>query len=236
MEKDRLWERRHQGQKEIKWFGTSFEVGTLLGVDIIHSRRHLNALDRVAISTAVTWLSPAPNPCETSTCDITNCDRHQHDLSIAPKHHLHNKHHHYTHNDTTTPRQKEGGDGLSCPSPIIGMFFKKILSYCTDSPNFCRHNDVTRRVSPLLVTPNTIFDVARRGKTLLVTPNTRRVQRGNDMTHCGNNTTNVATTQPTWQQHKSPPPPSLEMRDGGGIFPSNQSPIPSLARNARQGV
>jgi hypothetical protein len=30
---------------------------------------------------------------------------------------------------------------------------------------------VTRRVPPLLVTSNTIFDVARRGKTFLVTPN-----------------------------------------------------------------
>ncbi len=30
---------------------------------------------------------------------------------------------------------------------------------------------MTRRVSPLLVTSNTIFDVARRGKTLLVTSN-----------------------------------------------------------------
>jgi len=30
---------------------------------------------------------------------------------------------------------------------------------------------VTRRVPPLLITSNTIFDVARRGKTFLVTPN-----------------------------------------------------------------
>ena len=30
---------------------------------------------------------------------------------------------------------------------------------------------MTRRVPPLLVTSNTIFDVARRGKTFLVTPN-----------------------------------------------------------------
>jgi len=44
-----LWERRHQGQKEAQstspnqWFGTSFEVGSLLGVDIIKSQRHLSA-------------------------------------------------------------------------------------------------------------------------------------------------------------------------------------------------
>ena len=44
-----LWEHRHQGQKDPqstapnRWFGTSFEVGNLLGVDIIQSQRHLNA-------------------------------------------------------------------------------------------------------------------------------------------------------------------------------------------------
>jgi hypothetical protein len=36
-----------------------------------------------------------------------------------------------------------------------------------------------RRVSPLLVTSNTIFDIARRSKTLLVMPN---IHRGNDTT------------------------------------------------------
>ncbi len=94
---------------------------------------------------------------------------------------------------------------------------------------------MTRRVSPLLVMSNTIFDVARRGKTLLVTPNTHHVQRGNDTTHRGNNTTNMATSQvpsPSLAQNArrrgyisfgfpptSPPsPPSLKTQDGGDIF------------------
>ena len=43
-----LWERRHHTQEQQsvisnKWFGTSFEVGTLLGVNITQSQRHLNA-------------------------------------------------------------------------------------------------------------------------------------------------------------------------------------------------
>jgi len=64
---------------------------------------------------------------------------------------------------------------------------------------------VTRRVSPPLVTSNTIFNVTRRGKTLLVMPNIHCVQHGNDTTHHSNST--------------SPPsPPSLEMRDGGGCI------------------
>jgi len=43
-----LWRRRHQRQSETqpsatnRWFGTSFEVGTLLGVDILQSQGHLN--------------------------------------------------------------------------------------------------------------------------------------------------------------------------------------------------
>jgi len=64
---------------------------------------------------------------------------------------------------------------------------------------------VTRRDSSPLVTSNTIFDVTRRDKTLLVMPNIHCVQRGNDATHRSNNT--------------SPPsPPSLEMRDRGGLY------------------
>ena len=44
-----LWEHRHHAQKEPqsavsnKWIGTSFEVGTLLGVNITQSQQHLNA-------------------------------------------------------------------------------------------------------------------------------------------------------------------------------------------------
>lgn len=43
-----LWRRRHQRQNEPQpsvtnqWFGTSFEVGMLLGVDILQSQGHLN--------------------------------------------------------------------------------------------------------------------------------------------------------------------------------------------------
>jgi hypothetical protein len=45
----RLWERRQQGEPALgggvpdKWFGASFEVGALLGVNVIHSSRHLDA-------------------------------------------------------------------------------------------------------------------------------------------------------------------------------------------------
>ncbi len=92
-----------------------------------------------------------------------------------------------------------------------------------------------RRVSPLLVMSNTIFNVARRGKTLLVTLNTHSVQRGNETTHRSNDTTNMATTQvpsPSLARNASrrgyisfdfPPtsPPSprpLETRDGGPLL------------------
>jgi len=61
-----LWERRHQGQREAQntssnqWFGTSFEVGNLLGLDIMKSQRHLSAF--TVQSTASKGTAEADNP------------------------------------------------------------------------------------------------------------------------------------------------------------------------------
>ena len=53
------------------------------------------------------------------------------------------------------------------------------------------------------------------------------VQRSNDTTHHGNVITNAARTRSL--------PRSKRETEGDILFSSNQSPIPSLARNARRG-
>ena len=81
--------------------------------------------------------------------------------------------------------------GMGCHAhPLLACFYYLVLLYLL-IPNVCRHNDVTMRVPPHLVTSNTIFDVARRGKTLLITPNILRRptwQRGDSTQQRYNNT------------------------------------------------
>lgn len=67
-----LWRRRHQRQNEThsnatpdRWFGTSFEVGTLLGVDILQSQGHLNAFSPRSGATASGGLHPPTTAFET---------------------------------------------------------------------------------------------------------------------------------------------------------------------------
>jgi hypothetical protein len=67
-----LWRRRYQRQSEPqpsatnRWFGTSFEVGTLLGVDILQSQGHLNTSSTlsgaVAIGDSPTTTAPSTIP------------------------------------------------------------------------------------------------------------------------------------------------------------------------------
>jgi hypothetical protein len=105
---------------------------------------------------------------------------------------------------------------------------------------------VTRRVPPLLVMSNTIFDVARRGKTLLVTPNinaaagnvslprSKHETKGgifssnqpspphskHERQHVqhGNNTTHRSNTTSVNKHGNTNSPPSLKMRVGGDIL------------------
>jgi hypothetical protein len=69
-----LWRRRHQRQSETqpsatnRWFGTSFEVGTLLGVDILQSQGHLNTSS--ALSGVVASGDPPTTAFETAPSTI----------------------------------------------------------------------------------------------------------------------------------------------------------------------